>query len=62
MGAMSLICETVTADNMRDLRRLRDASAADMVELRLDGVADIDVVAALARRRHGVAQATRGPA
>jgi len=44
---MSLICETVTADNMRDLRRLRDASVADMVELRLDGVADVDVAAAL---------------
>ena len=51
---MSLICETVTAENMRDLRRLRDASIADMVELRLDGVADIDVRAALQGRSRPV--------
>src|SRR5262245_23686196 len=51
---MSLICETVTADNMRDLRRLRDASVADMVELRLDGVADIDVAGALQGRTRPV--------
>jgi 3-dehydroquinate dehydratase/shikimate dehydrogenase len=54
LGAMSLICETVTADNMRDLRRLRDASVADMVELRLDGVADVDVSAALHGRTRPV--------
>ena len=37
----TLICETVTADWMADLRRARDqATAADMVELRLDGVTD----------------------
>jgi len=51
---MSLICETVTADNMRDLRRLRDASVADMVELRLDGVTDVDVAAALDGRSRPV--------
>ena len=51
---MSLICETVAVDNMRDLRRLRDASAADMVELRLDGVADIDVAGALQDRTRPV--------
>ena len=51
---MSLICETVAADNMRDLRRLRDASVADMVELRLDGVADVDVTGALQDRTRPV--------
>ena len=51
---MSLICETVTADNMRDVRRLRDASVADIVELRLDGVADVDVAGALRGRSRPV--------
>jgi 3-dehydroquinate dehydratase/shikimate dehydrogenase len=43
----SLLCETVTGDSMADLRAARDASVADMVEVRLDGVADLDVAAAL---------------
>jgi 3-dehydroquinate dehydratase/shikimate dehydrogenase len=47
---MALICETVAATNMRDLRRQRDASAADLVELRLDGVTDLDVAGALQDR------------
>jgi 3-dehydroquinate dehydratase/shikimate dehydrogenase len=47
---MALICETVMASTMAELRRLRDASTADLVELRLDGVADLDVAGALADR------------
>jgi 3-dehydroquinate dehydratase/shikimate dehydrogenase len=46
------LCATVTADSMAELRRRRDAVAgADLVELRLDGVADLDVDGALAGRR-----------
>ena len=33
---------------MADLRAARDAAVADMVELRLDGVRDLDVAGALA--------------
>jgi len=48
----SLLCETVTGRSMAELLAARDAATAgDMVELRLDGVADLDVVAALAGRR-----------
>src|SRR4051812_4754158 len=50
----ALLCETVTARSTADLRAARDASSADMVELRLDGVEDIDVSAALAGRRRPV--------
>ncbi len=40
---------------MAELRRLRDAAAdVDLLELRLDHVADIDVAGALAGRRHPV--------
>src|SRR5262245_52732720 len=47
----TLICETVTADRMADLRRGRDrATAADLVELRLDGIADLDIAGALEGR------------
>jgi 3-dehydroquinate dehydratase/shikimate dehydrogenase len=47
----SLLCETVTADSMSGLIAARDAATSgDMVELRLDGVADLDVAGALARR------------
>jgi 3-dehydroquinate dehydratase/shikimate dehydrogenase len=47
-----LLCVTVTAGSTADLRRQRDAAGdADLVELRLDGVADLDVAAALAGRR-----------
>ena len=45
------VCQTVTATTMADLIAARDAaSAADLVELRLDGVAGPDVAGALASR------------
>lgn len=51
----SRLCATVTARKMSELRLRRDAQAgADLVELRLDGVADIDVAGALADRRRPV--------
>lgn len=44
-----LLCATVTAATTAELRRRRDAvSGADLIELRLDGVRDLDVAAALA--------------
>jgi 3-dehydroquinate dehydratase / shikimate dehydrogenase len=47
----SLLVETVTGRTMAELRAARDAvTRADMVELRLDGVQDIDVAGALAGR------------
>jgi len=47
-----LVCATVTARRMSDLRRGRDAVVdADLVELRLDMVSDPDVAGALAGRR-----------
>lgn len=49
-----LLCETITARTTAELRPARDASLADMVELRLDGVADPDVAGALSGRRHPV--------
>jgi 3-dehydroquinate dehydratase/shikimate dehydrogenase len=51
----TLVCETVTAPTMAELRAARDAvKDADLVELRLDGVADLDVAGALAGRRRPV--------
>jgi 3-dehydroquinate dehydratase/shikimate dehydrogenase len=48
----ALLCETVTGGSMRELLTARDrATRADMVELRLDGVADLDVAGALKGRR-----------
>jgi 3-dehydroquinate dehydratase / shikimate dehydrogenase len=48
---MPKIVATVTAATMAELRAARDAvTSADMVELRLDGVRDIDVAGALAGR------------
>ena len=48
----SLLCETVTGDTMAELLAARDAARlADMVELRLDGVHDLDVARALHGRR-----------
>jgi 3-dehydroquinate dehydratase/shikimate dehydrogenase len=45
---LSLLCETVTGETMTSLLAARDhASAADMIELRLDGVRDVDVAEAL---------------
>ena len=52
---MTALCETVTATTMAELVARRDAvSQADLVELRLDGVADPDVAAALAGRTRPV--------
>ena len=49
---MSKLCVTVTAATTAELRRKRDEVAgADMVELRLDSVADPDVAAALDGRK-----------
>jgi 3-dehydroquinate dehydratase/shikimate dehydrogenase len=50
----SLLCETVTGQSMADLRAARDAAVADMVEVRVDGVADLDVAGALQGRRKPV--------
>jgi len=50
----SLLCETVTGQSMADLRAARDAAVADMVEVRLDGVAELDVAGALQGRRKPV--------
>jgi 3-dehydroquinate dehydratase type I len=47
----SLLCETVTGATMAELLAARDAATAgDLVELRLDGIADLDVAAALSGR------------
>ncbi|MGE4053898.1 MAG: shikimate dehydrogenase [Vicinamibacterales bacterium] len=52
MRPRSGICATVTAATTAELRRRRDAVVgADLVELRLDSVADPDVAGALAGRR-----------
>jgi len=49
------LCVTVQADSMAELCRQRDlASGADLVELRLDGVSDVDVAGCLAGRRSPV--------
>jgi 3-dehydroquinate dehydratase/shikimate dehydrogenase len=48
----SQLCATVTATSMAELLERRDAvHGADLVELRLDGVGDVDVAGALAGRR-----------
>lgn len=49
---MALLCVTVTGDTMAGLRARRDEAArvADLVELRLDGVADPDPAGAVAGR------------
>src|SRR5262245_249299 len=49
---LSLLCETVTGTTTAELVAARDAATrADMVEVRLDGVADPDVAQALHGRR-----------
>jgi 3-dehydroquinate dehydratase/shikimate dehydrogenase len=49
--ARILVCQTVTGSSMPELIRARDeAREADLIELRLDGVAALDVPAALAGR------------
>ena len=51
----ALLCETVTGRTMAELVAARDAAdAADLVELRLDGVEDVSVAGALAGRRRPV--------
>jgi 3-dehydroquinate dehydratase/shikimate dehydrogenase len=50
-----LLCATVTADTTAELRQRRDeVTEADLIELRLDSVADPDVAGALAGRRRPV--------
>jgi 3-dehydroquinate dehydratase/shikimate dehydrogenase len=50
-----LLCVTVTAPTMAELRRMRDEVAdADLVEVRLDGVRDADAAGAVAGRRRPV--------
>ena len=51
----ALLCETVSGRSMAELTTARDnATAGDLIELRLDGVADLDVAAALHGRRRRV--------
>jgi 3-dehydroquinate dehydratase/shikimate dehydrogenase len=59
---MAHICQTVTAATMAELRLKRDAvREADLIELRLDGVKDVDVAGALADRRLPVVVTCRAP-
>jgi shikimate dehydrogenase/3-dehydroquinate dehydratase type I len=51
MSEGARVCETVVGDTLDELRRRRDASEAELVELRLDGVADAVVAGALDGRR-----------
>ena len=54
------LCATVTADTTAELRARRDAVVdADLVELRLDSVRDLDVEGALAGRRTPVVATCR---
>jgi 3-dehydroquinate dehydratase/shikimate dehydrogenase len=50
----TLVVETVTGSRMADLRRARDNAIGDIVEVRLDGVADLDVAGALEGRKRPV--------
>ena len=51
----ALLCETVTADTITALRAARDAATlGDLVELRMDGVRDLDVAGALEGRARPV--------
>ena len=51
----TLLCVTVTGQTMCDVRRARDsACGADLIEVRLDGVSDLDVAGALEGRRRPV--------
>src|SRR5262245_59256574 len=53
--SIPLVCETVTAPTTLELRARRDQVAdADLIELRLDTVADPDVAGSLADRRRPV--------
>ena len=58
----SLLCETIAGDTMAELMAARErAAAADLLELRLDGVRDLDVAQAL-HGRHAPVIATCRPA
>ena len=58
----SLLCETIAGDTMADLMAARErAAAADLLEMRLDGVRDLDVAQAL-HGRHAPVIATCRPA
>jgi 3-dehydroquinate dehydratase/shikimate dehydrogenase len=48
------VVETVTGRTMAELRQARDRASSDLVELRLDGVEDVDVAGALAGRTRPV--------
>jgi 3-dehydroquinate dehydratase len=51
MSAKALLCVTATGRTMAELRQRRDAvQGADLIELRLDTVADPNAAAALAGR------------
>ena len=55
------LCVTVTADSTAELRQRRDATVdADLIELRLDGVRDVDVSGAIQGRRTPVIVTCRG--
>jgi 3-dehydroquinate dehydratase/shikimate dehydrogenase len=55
------IVQVVTGRTMAEIRAGRDAADADLVELRLDGVRDVDVDAALAGRSRPVIVTCRAP-
>src|SRR5262245_43806775 len=57
----ALLCQTVTGGSAADLVAARRPATADLVELRLDSVADPDVAGALARRRQPVVVTCRPP-
>jgi 3-dehydroquinate dehydratase / shikimate dehydrogenase len=57
----SRVAETVTGQTMAELVAARDRAQADMVELRVDYVRDIDVAQALAGRRLPVIFTCRAP-
>ena len=49
------LCATVAGQTMAEIRRARDAAdGADLIEVRLDGVTDLDVAGALEGRRRPV--------
>lgn len=50
MPAVAVV-QVVRGRTLKELRAARDATSADIVELRLDGVSDIDVAGALAGRQ-----------
>jgi 3-dehydroquinate dehydratase/shikimate dehydrogenase len=56
-----LIVQVVTGATMAEIRRGRDEASGDLVELRLDGVADLDVAGALAGRRLPAIVTCRAP-